>query len=339
MYLKSAVIIAWLAISYVALIGFVSSLWLAIPVAVSFALAATAVTFNIQHDGSHRAYSDSRWINKLAAMTMDFIGASSYIWRWKHVVYHHTYVNVSGHDTDIDVGFLGRFAPDQPRLWAHRFQHIYMWILYGFMAIRWHLIGDLLEIATGRVGGHRVPRPRGWDLATFIAGKAFSFTYLLVLPLLWHSAWVVIPFYLFVTGLMGVIMSVVVQLAHCVEEAEFPLPHERTGRIENSWAAHQVETTVDFARHSRLVCWFLGGLNFQIEHHLFPRVSHIHYPAIAAIVERVCWENGIRYVAHATVTAGLRSHYRWLRRMGAGRPRRRLDLAPVRVISTRNPTA
>jgi linoleoyl-CoA desaturase len=114
----------------------------------------------------------------------------------------------------------------------------------------------------------------------------------------------------------GVVVSVVFQLAHCVEEAEFPLPREDSGLVENAWAIHQVETTVDFARGSRVESWLLGGLNFQIEHHLFPRVCHVNYPAISKLVEQTCQEFGVKYREHVSFRAGLASHFRWLRRMG-----------------------
>jgi linoleoyl-CoA desaturase len=135
----------------------------------------------------------------------------------------------------------------------------------------------------------------------------------------WHSAWVVILFYLLVTGIMGVVFSVVFQLAHCVEEADFPMAQPGTHRLNESWAVHQVETTVNFSRRSRVLSWLLGGLNFQIEHHLFPRVCHIHYPKLSAIVEQTCGEFGVRYFVHETFLAGVKSHFRWLRRMGMAR--------------------
>jgi linoleoyl-CoA desaturase len=111
-------------------------------------------------------------------------------------------------------------------------------------------------------------------------------------------------------------LSVVFQVAHCVEEAEFPLPRAGTGLIENAWAIHQVETTVDFARRSRVAAWLLGGLNFQIEHHLFPRISHVNYPAISKVIEETCRDFGVRYVEFTSFRAGIGSHFRWLRRMG-----------------------
>ena len=119
-----------------------------------------------------------------------------------------------------------------------------------------------------------------------------------------------------VTSYVLLVFSVVFQLAHCVEEAAFPLPRQDTGRMEKGWAVHQVETTVDFARGNRLLSWFIGGLNFQIEHHLFPRVCHVHYPALAPLVEETCREFGLPYMAHETFRAGVGSHFRWLRRMG-----------------------
>jgi linoleoyl-CoA desaturase len=315
MYLKTAVIFAWLALSYALLLFVVAAWWQALLVAVSLGLAMASVGFSIQHDGAHQAYSRHAWVNKLMAMTVNLIGASSYFWHWKHDVFHHTYVNITGHDTDIDVGPFARLSPHQPRRWIHRWQHLYMWLLYGLMTVRWHVYGDFHDLIAGKVGVHKVPRPRGWDLAVFLGGKAV-FLLGLALPLLVHPVWVVLLFYTTASLVVGLAMSIVFQLAHCVPEADFPLPRPSTGRMEKPWAVHQVETTVDYARRSRVLAWLLGGLNFQIEHHLFPRMCHVNYPAISGLVEETCREFGVRYAEHASVLAGLRSHFRWLRRMG-----------------------
>jgi linoleoyl-CoA desaturase len=150
----------------------------------------------------------------------------------------------------------------------------------------------------------------------FVAGKVIFFSVAFGIPLLFHSVEVVL-FYYVVAGLVaGMALSVVFQVAHCLEEAEFPLPTAIAGRIDNAWAVHQVETTVDFARRSRVVTWLVGGLNFQIEHHLFPRISHVHYPAISPIVEQTCRDFGLRYTEFTSFGAGIASHFRWLRRMG-----------------------
>jgi len=147
-------------------------------------------------------------------------------------------------------------------------------------------------------------------------GKVVFFSFALVVPLLLHPVWVVLLFYAAASWVQGVVLSVVFQLAHCVEEAAFPMPRPDTSRMEAAWALHQVETTVDFARRSRLLSWLVGGLNFQIEHHLFPRICHVNYPALSKVVETTCREYAVKYTEHPTLGAGLASHFRWLRRMG-----------------------
>lgn len=316
MYLKSAVLLTCFAAFYV-LAVFVAQTWCqALPLTILLGLTAAGIGFNIQHDGGHHAYSDRPWINKLMAMSLDLLGGSSYIWARKHNTVHHTYANITGHDDDINIGLLGRLSPHQRRLKIHRFQHFYLWLLYGFLPIKWQVYDDFRDMLTGRIGAHRFVRPRGWDLAIFITGKVIFFSLALVIPLLLHPVWAVLLFYAATSWVQGVVLSVVFQLAHCVEEAAFPLPEKTTGRMEAAWAVHQVETTVDFARRSRLLSWLIGGLNFQIEHHLFPRICHVHYPALSQVVEATCRDFQVQYSEHPTLWAGLSSHFRWLRRMG-----------------------
>ncbi len=315
-YSKTLIVFGWMIASYIALVFFAPTLWLAFPLAFSLAAAMAASAFCVQHDGGHKAYSNLPWMNKLAAMSLDFIGASSYLWYWKHAVLHHTYSNIPGQDTDIELGSVMRLCPQQKLRWFHRWQHLYLWVLYGVMAARWHLWGDFKDVITGKIGPHPIARPKGWDLFFFVAGKAFSVGWLIVLPLFFHEWWLVVTFYLAVTAIMGVLLSIVFQLAHCVEEAAFPSPDPTTMRMESSWAIHQVQTTANFARGSRILTFLLGGLNFQIEHHLMPHVCHVHYPKLSPIVEDLCKEYGITYSVHPTFWAGVVSHYRWLRRMG-----------------------
>jgi linoleoyl-CoA desaturase len=316
MYLKTAIILTTFVVSYVLLV-FVSSNWLqALPLAVLLGLSVAAIGFNIMHDGSHHAYSGKGWVNRVAASSLDMVGGSSYFWHWKHVVFHHNYANIYTYDTDIDLGVLGRFAPQSKRLPVHAFQHWYFWILYGVIVIKWNLYDDFRVLIRGRIGEHRYRPIRSNELAIFIAGKILFFAIAFVIPLLFHSAGVVALFYLLIAFIAGIVLSVVFQLAHTVEEADFPEP-KTPGYMENSWAVHQVETTVDFARNSRVASWLLGGLNFQIEHHLFPRMCHVNYPFIAPVVEATCRDFGIRYNVHDSFLGGMMSHFRWLRRMGA----------------------
>jgi linoleoyl-CoA desaturase len=316
MYLKSAIIMAWMAASYVGLVFFAETWWQAVPLCFSLAAAMATIGMSIQHDGGHHGYSKYNWVNKIAALSMDFIGASSYLWHRKHAVFHHTYVNILDQDTDINAGPLGRFSPHQPRYKIHRFQQIYIWALYGLMAPRWHLIDDYKELMSGKIGKHRIARPKGWDLFNFFAGKVVSTTYLIVIPLMMHEWWVMLMYYCLTMWLLGFILAVVFQLAHVVEEADFPTTHGEPAMVESTWAIHQIETTVDFARTSKSLTWMLGGLNFQVVHHLFPRISHIHYPALSKILEKTCADYNIKYHVHPTFWDGLKSHYRWLKRMG-----------------------
>jgi linoleoyl-CoA desaturase len=316
MYLKTAVIFSSFAASYLLLLFYAQSWWLVLLLSITLGLSMAGIGFNIQHDGGHQAYSSRPWVNRLMASTLDLLGGSSYFWARKHNKIHHSYSNIDGHDDDIDIGFFGRLAPYQRRLPFHRFQHFYLWILYGFLPMKWQLYDDFHDWTTGRVGGRRFARPRGWGLAQFITGRAVFFSLAFVVPMLLHPVWAVLLVYLAASMVQGVAMSVVFQMAHCVEIAAFPLPSADTSRMESTWAVHQVETTVDFARGNRVLSWFIGGLNFQIEHHLFPRICHIHYAAIAPMVEETCGEFGLTYLAHRTFREAIASHFRWLRRMG-----------------------
>ena len=244
---------------------------------------------------------------------LDLIGGSSYLWRNKHNHLHHSYPNITGHDDDVEVGIFARFTPHHKKYFFHRFQHIYIWILYGLLAIKWHLFDDFYTFATGKIGGHEIERPKGLEAVIFFGGKLFFFTIAFVLPSLYYPIPYVLGFYVLIAMMQGVIMSIVFQLAHCVEEAEFPMQDEEAGIMDRTWIVHQLSTTVDFARGNKFLTWYLGGLNYQVEHHLFPGICHINYPAMSSIVEQTCREYDIPYSAHGGFLDGIRSHYNWLR--------------------------
>ncbi len=318
MYLKTAIVLSWAVASYTLLVLWAGHWWITVPLAVSLGLSMAAIGFNVQHDGGHGAYSNRPLVNRLMALSLDLLGGSSYFWARKHNTIHHQFTNITDHDDDIDISFLGRLSPHQRRRWFHRFQHYYLWLFYGLMAPKWHLYDDFRDWVSGRIGHsrHRVTRPNRWEAATLVAGKISFVALAWIIPALFHPLGLVLLFYFAVTYLAGFTMAIVFQLAHCVEAASFPPPPGDGSRIETSWAEHQVLTTVDFARGNRLVSWFTGGLNFQIEHHLFPKVCHIHYPALAAVVEGTCRDFGLPYTANRTFTGALASHFRWLRQMG-----------------------
>ena len=318
---KSAVIVAWAVTSYALLLLWASTWWTAALLCGSLGLALAGIGFSVMHDGGHGAYSRRPWVNRLAAAMLDAIGGSSYFWRHKHNVLHHTFTNVEGIDDDIDAGPFLRMAESQPLRWAHRFQHLYMVPLLGlFFATKWILVDDLRSWHTGRVGGQAVPRPRGGEAVQLVAGKLCFLGWAVVLPLALHPPLHVALAYLLVAFVLGVTLGLVFQLAHCVEGTEFEAPGAPGAQLSRPFVEHQLATTADFAPRSRLVTWYVGGLNFQVEHHLFPRISHLHYPALAEIVRATCAERGLVHRRHETLWGALTSHVRFMRRLGRPRP-------------------
>src|SRR2546427_6623200 len=310
---KSAAMLASLATSYGRLMFSPVRGWQAALLAVSIGLAMAGVGFSVMHDANHGGTSSSARVNGIMSFTLDLLGASSFLWRRKHNVLHHTYTNISTLDPDIEAGSpLLRLAPWQPRRGHHRFQHLYVWLLYGLFPLQWWFVDDVRELATGRIGGRPFPPARGRTLLIALSGKALFIGWAFVLPALLHPSWELVLLWALALFTLGNVLATVFQLAHCVGEAEFI-----GSRVETDWAEHQVATTVDFARGNALLGWYLGGLNFQVEHHLFPRVCHLHYPALSRIVEETCRTHRVLYRCQPSLHDALAANWRWLRRMGS----------------------
>jgi linoleoyl-CoA desaturase len=316
MYLKTFIAVLWVAASYSLLVFAGLPVWGLILAAVSLGVALNALSFNVMHDALHGAYSERPWVNKLMGHFLDLIGGSSYFWYRKHNYFHHSYPNIAGHDDDIEAGIFARLSPHHKRYFFHRFQHIYIWPLYGFLAVKWHLFDDFYTFFTKKINGHEIDRPGGWDAVVFFGGKLFFLTMAFVIPLFFYPVLYVIVFYMLVAFLQGLIMSVVFQLAHCNEDAGFPMHSGETKQMDTSWMVHQLSTTTDFGKDNHFLTWYLGGLNYQVEHHLFPKICHVNYPALSRIVEDTCREYSVTYNAYKGFFSGLRSHYNWLRFLG-----------------------
>lgn len=322
LYLKAPIALALTASSWVVLMFLRPGPVVAALCLVGLAFGVMLTAFCVQHDANHGAYFQRRRYNHLVGWSTDaLLGFSSYAWRVKHNVAHHTYTNVDGFDADITQVPLARFAPSQSGRPWYRFQQYYIWPLYTLMMLRWQTVGDITAFARGAIGESAVRSPRGWSLAGVIAGKAFFVTWAIAIPLLVYPWWVVLGTYVGFAMVTGLITATTFQLAHCVEEASFRSADELRGE-RRIWAVHEVETTVDFCPRNPVLTWVLGGLNFQIEHHLFPRVPHTHYPRIAEIVRRNCAKHGVRYSSHPSLRRAVRSHFLHLRTMG------RLGLPP-----------
>lgn len=315
LYVKTAILIAWIVVSWTLLMFVSQAWWQTVLLCVSLGMALAGLGFNVSHDANHGSYSSNRRINRAMRWTLDLMGASSYVWRTKHNVAHHTYTNIAGADSDIDSLPFARFAPDQTRHPWHRFQHIYCWPLYGLVATKWYTVGDAAYLIAGRVEQSPLKFPKGGDRVGFFIGKVLFLSWTLVIPMLVHPWWQVLLVFGLVSFVLGMTMAIVFQMAHCIEEAEFSSVEAMAGAERTDWAIHQLRTTVDFAPGNRFLTWYLGGLNYQVEHHLFSTVCHVHYPAIAGIVQDVCREMGAPYNVHRTFRAAIASHHRWLRRM------------------------
>ena len=314
LWMKSAIVVVWLIASYLFLLLAATSAVEAAAGSVSLGLAAAAIGFCIMHDANHGGFSTNRSVNRVAAHSLDLIGGSSYVWAAKHLA-HHTYTNVSGYDPDVDALPFARFEASQRRRSWHRYQHIYVWLLYAFVTVRWQLVTDFTFLVRGRIGDSAFKRPRGRDLAALVAGKAVFLTWAVAVPLALHPLGQVALVFLAASAVASLALTVTFQLSHCLEEAvSLPAADVEDG---TEWHLHQLAATADFAQGNRVVGWYVGGLNHQIEHHLFPRVPHTLHPQLAAVVRATAAECGLRYNAHETMRDALRSHTRWLRQVGA----------------------
>ncbi len=316
LYLKSAILSLTFIAIYGALVFADVNVWVAIALAILLGMNVAAIGFNVMHDGAHGSYSKSSIINEMAASSLDFLGGSSFMWKVKHNLIHHTYTNVDGFDDDIDIKPWMRMTLDQKKYFFHRFQHIYFILLYSFLYLLWVGFMDFQKYFSRKVGNNTI-RNIGWkDQLTFWGSKISFLLFFVVIPIYMKG---IIPY---LTGFMifsastGIVISMVFQLAHTVDDVAFPKPDTATNKLEDEWAVHQLKTTANFATKNPVITWFAGGLNFQIEHHLFPKISHVHYPALSKIVKQTSADFGLKYQEFPKMRHAVVSHIMYLRRMG-----------------------
>ncbi len=325
LYLKACLAVLLIVVGWVALIlqqGVVVSIAALVVLDIGVLLTAVCVA----HDANHGSFFGRRRLDHVVGFCADALcGFSSYAWRIRHNVAHHTYTNVDGEDSDVTQLPVLRLTPSQPvRAW-HRYQHRYAWLLYALMALRLQTYGDVVVFARERIGRTTLRRPTGWTLVALVGGKLLFVLWAVVVPLLLFPWWLVVPVYVAMVMAMSLAMVMIFQLAHCVEEAAFPTTAEITA-ARTDWATHELETTVNFCPGNRFLTFVLGGLNFQIEHHLFPRVPHTHYPAIAPIVARQAQAHGLPYVSQPSLRRAMRSHSRHLRSLSESGQRLEIEM-------------
>ena len=316
LYLKACILIPTAIGTYLfLLLGHYS--WLpGILASVFFGLTLVCIAFNVMHDACHNSFSGRKWVNNMMGLTMNALGSNAFIWKIKHNVIHHTYTNIDKIDDDIANGPLLRQCTTQRWLPIHRFQFVYMFVLYGVSTISWALGTDFARYFRKTI--HHTPIKKigvKQHVVFWVSKLLYAFFYaLLPIYVLGWQPWLI--GFLVLNFTMGLSLSVVFQLAHIVEKTTFDVADGMHKVIGSEWAIHEVRTTADFAPGNRIISWLVGGLNFQIEHHLFPQVSHIHYAALSKIVRQQCELFGLPYNYYPTARQALFSHVRLMRRLG-----------------------
>lgn len=316
LYTKTAIVLASAFVLYWILLFVQPAAWISLILCALFGINLAVIGFNVMHDGAHGSYSQKHWVNEIMAYTLNLMGGSSQMWKMKHNIIHHTYTNIEGQDDDIDIKPFIRTNEHQKRYWFHRYQHIYFPVLYSLTLLWWVFQRDFLKYFTGKISGFKMRKMTFGDHVVFWLTKlSYVFIYL-VLPIMMVGVTEAIIGYLVANLVSGVVLALVFQLAHVVEHADFPMPDPSTNKMEETWVIHQFTTTADFSTRSKVMTWFTGGLNFQLEHHLFPKISHIHYPGIHKVIQDLCRKYEVPIIEYPNLFKALKSHVLYLRTCG-----------------------
>ncbi|WP_282159883.1 fatty acid desaturase family protein [Ulvibacterium marinum] len=303
-------------------IGAIASPWLLFALYITSGIGMAGIGMGIMHDAIHGAYSKNQRVNKYLGYTMNLIGANATVWKIQHNVLHHTYTNIEGADDDINAPFFLRFSPHAKKNILHRFQHWYVWFFYGLSTVSWVTAKDFIRLVRYRKMGYMSKKNEFRNEIIKVTGwKLLYYSYALTIPMLTVplAPWIIILAFLSMHFVTGLLISTIFQVAHIMPSTEFPLPDE-DGLIEGDWYSHQLATTTNFAPKSSFFSWLIGGLNYQIEHHLLPNVCHVHYKKISNIVAATAREYGMPYNTKRTFVAAIRDHVGVLRKLGKMQP-------------------
>lgn len=281
-------------------------------------IGMSGIGMGVMHDAIHGAYHSNRTVNQIIGSTIYLISGNVATWRIQHNVLHHTFTNIHGMDEDMETAGLIRLNESQDWKPFHRYQKWYAPFVYGILTLNWVIAKDFKQLIKyyKREDAKASLKKIRHEWIILVLTKAMYFTLFIVLPLLltpvaWY--WIVLGF-VAMHFTAGVILSYVFQLAHMVEGVDnMDIPEDEEA---DEWMEHQLMTTADFAPKNRLINWFVGGLNFQVEHHLFPTICHIHYPAIAEIVKKTAREFNLPYKEYRTFAQALKAHTDYLLKMG-----------------------
>lgn len=318
MVVKTIVILLAYIIPWFLILLLPPNKWVGFVCVIVMGLAKAGIGMSIMHDGLHGAYSSKKWLNNLTGSTMYLIGSNVFNWKIQHNIYHHAYTNIDGLDEDIQTRWIIRLSENTPTKPIHRYQHLYAFVLYGLMTFSM-LFGDIKQLwqynKSGITEKHKASKNQ--ELFIMIGVKTIYLFMMLVVPIIFtnYSVWNVLLGFFIMHWVAGFILSMVFQMAHIVEgavQANVNLDE----CIKHEWAVHQLLTTANFAPQNKLLNWYVGGLNFQIEHHLFPHICHVHYANLSPIVAQTAMEFGIPYNQKNTLTEAISSHYTRLKKLG-----------------------
>ncbi|MBK85883.1 MAG: acyl-CoA desaturase [Flavobacteriaceae bacterium] len=318
-WLKTLIMFSLFLVPYALILTLNMTSWLQVILVFVMGIGMAGVGMNVMHDGNHGSFSNKDWINKLMGSSIYILAGNVYNWKVQHNVLHHTYTNVHGHDEDLDAGRILRFTKHAQWKWYHRFQHYYSILLYGLLTINWAITTDFVQMKRymkRKLSYGEFPNPFiNWS--TLVVSKVIYLGIWILLPILILklSWWKILIGFFLMHYTAGLILSVIFQLAHIMDEAEMPMP-ENDGSLKNTWAIHQLKTTVNFSPKNKFINWFTGGLNHQVEHHIFPNISHIHYGKIAEIVKKTAKEFNLPYNEFKTTRKAIIAHFNYLKLMG-----------------------
>ena len=319
MIFKSVFMICLFFVPYGFMIsGTLESSWAFIGMWGIMGFGMAGIGLSVMHDANHGAYSQKNWVNTIMGHTSNIVGANSANWKIQHNTLHHTYTNVDEYDEDLDSLPILRFSPNKEKKAIHKGQFIYAWFFYGLLTLSWVTIKEYSQLTRFyRKGLINSKSEFNKLMLELILWKVIYYSYILVLPLVLmpERAGLIVGGFFLLHFIAGVVLSTIFQLAHVMPEANFPTPSENL-QLSNDWAVHQMLTTSNFARNGRLFSWFVGGLNYQIEHHLFPTICHVHYKNLAPIVQETAEEFNIPYHSHKTFVGGLYQHGKMLHKLG-----------------------
>ncbi|MCX2764372.1 fatty acid desaturase family protein [Aquimarina muelleri] len=319
LHLKTIVMFSLFLTPYFLILTLGISQWWMLLLTIVMGVGMAGVGMNVMHDGNHGSYSSKKWINNLMGGSIYILAGNVYNWQVQHNVLHHTYTNIHGHDEDMDAGRVIRFTKHAKWMRFHKFQHYYSIFLYGLLTFNWALTTDFKQTKnylTRKLSYGKLPSSlKQWS--TVVITKMIYVLIWIVIPMLIMSIawWKILIGFFIMHYVAGLILSVVFQLAHMVEEAQMPIP-DKTGTMKNTWAVHQLFTTVNFSTKNKLVNWFTGGLNHQVEHHIFPNISHVHYTKISKIVKQTALEFNLPYNEYKTTRKAIIAHFKHLKEMG-----------------------